>query len=86
MREGTRMRIDLRSQTEWYEFYSGRYDDAAIMLIQKLLSQVNVDFLSVGGNVGLYAVRVAAGIGGGSAETCLIYPAERRDDVKKAIR
>lgn len=70
MRDGTRMRIDLRSQTEWYAFYSGRYDDAAIMLIRNLLSHLDGDFLDVGGNIGMYAVRVAAGIGAGRRSVC----------------
>lgn len=59
MRDGTRMRLDLRAQTEWHSFYSGRYDDAAITLIHKLLERIEGDFLDVGGNIGMYAVRVA---------------------------
>lgn len=65
MLDGTRMWLDLRSATEWYSFYSGRYDDAAIDLIRKLLSRLEGNFLDVGGNVGMYAVRVAAGLGDG---------------------
>ena len=38
MRDGTRINIDLRSQTEWYALYSGRYDDAEIGLVLALLN------------------------------------------------
>ena len=62
MLDGTHFRIDLRSQTEWYAFYSGSYDDAAINLILTLLSKFEGDFLDVGGNIGMYAIRVAAGL------------------------
>lgn len=60
MRDGTSMRIDLRSITEWWAFYSGSYDDAALGFIEDLLSRIGGDFLDVGGNIGMYAVRVAA--------------------------
>ena len=65
MVDGTRMRLDLRSRTEWYSFYSGRYDEDAIALIRKLITQIDGDFLDVGGNIGMYAVRVAAKLGDG---------------------
>jgi FkbM family methyltransferase len=70
MRDGTRMRVDLRSQTEWYTFYSGRYDDEAILLIQRLLSKLGGDFLDVGANIGMYSVRVSAGLGSGRRSVC----------------
>jgi FkbM family methyltransferase len=63
MRDGNKMRLDLRSQTEWYAFYSGHYDDAAIQLLRNLLSQVGGSFLDVGGNIGMYGIRVVAGLG-----------------------
>lgn len=70
MRDGTRMRLDLRSQTEWYSFYSGRYDDASIALIRKLLVRLDGGFLDVGGNIGMYSIRVAAGLGAGRRCLC----------------
>lgn len=70
MRDGTRMLIDLRSQTEWFAYYSGLYDDAAIALIKKLLIRLDSDFLDVGGNIGMYAVRVAAGLENGRRTLC----------------
>jgi FkbM family methyltransferase len=60
MQDGTRIRVDLRSQTEWYSFYSGTYDEATIGLIGRLLGEMEGGFLDVGGNIGMYAVRVAA--------------------------
>ena len=64
------MRLDLRSQTEWYAFYSGHYDDAAINLLRNLLSQTGGHFLDVGGNIGMYAVRVVANL---NTTTCLCF-------------
>jgi len=61
MRDGTHMILDLRSKTEMYSFYSGRYDDATINLIRRLLDRLESDFLDVGGNIGMYAVRAIAG-------------------------
>jgi FkbM family methyltransferase len=55
--DGARIVVDLRSATEWYTYYSGRYDEAEIELIKRLLSERG-DFLDVGGNIGIYAVRV----------------------------
>ena len=62
MRDGTAMRLDLRSQTEWWAFYSGHYDDAAINLLRNLLSQVGGNFLDVGANIGMCGIRVVAGL------------------------
>ena len=62
MRDRTLMRLDLRSQTEWYAFYSGRYDDATIALICRLLTNSGGNFLDVGGNIGMYVIRVAANL------------------------
>lgn len=71
MRDGTRMHLDLRSQTEWYGFYSGSYDDAAIALIRRLLLQLGGDFLDVGGNIGMYAIRVATALDVGRRIICV---------------
>jgi FkbM family methyltransferase len=71
MRDGTRIVLDLRSQTEMFSFYSGRYDDAAISLIRKLLMRFDGDFLDVGGNIGMYAVRVVAGLA--AERRCVCY-------------
>ena len=49
--------VDLRSGTEWFTYYSGRYDEREIKLIKILLAERG-DFLDVGGNIGIYAVRI----------------------------
>lgn len=63
MSDGTRMWLDLRSQTEWSAYYTGRYDEAALGLIKGLMARFEGDFLDVGGNIGMYSVRVASAIG-----------------------
>ncbi len=70
MRDGTRFLIDLRSQTEWYSFYSGSYDDVSIRLIQRILVSTGGDFLDVGGNIGMYAIRVAASLESSQCSIC----------------
>lgn len=59
MRDGVKMLLDLRSQTERWAIYSGTYDDAFIDLIAQLLQEWPGCFLDVGGNVGMYSIRVA---------------------------
>lgn len=51
------MMVDLRSGAEWFTYYSGRYDEREIKLIKILLAERG-DFLDVGGNIGIYAVRI----------------------------
>ena len=63
--DGTNMILDLRSQTEWFSFWSGEYDDEIISLVQALCRRTESDFLDVGGNIGMYAVRVARRLGAG---------------------
>lgn len=70
MRDGARMRLDLRCGTEWFPFYTGRYDDAAITLIRNLLVRYDGDFLDVGGNIGMYSVRIATGLSDGRRSVC----------------
>lgn len=57
MRDGTKMYVDLRSHTERYSFYSGSYDDNLIDVAKAIMS-CGGNFLDVGGNVGMYSVRV----------------------------
>ena len=86
MRDGTRMRTDLRSQTEWYAFYSGRYDDGVIALIQRLLSRCGGNFLDVGGNIGMYAVRVGAGLETGQRSLCFEPMPENAKRIRENAR
>jgi FkbM family methyltransferase len=59
MRDGSIMWVDIRSYTEWYALWSGQYDEASIRLLTKLLATLGGQFLDVGGNIGMYAVRVS---------------------------
>lgn len=59
MRDGTSILVDLRSGTEWYSYYSGRYDELPLYVCRELLKVVGGNFLDVGGNIGMYAVRIA---------------------------
>lgn len=86
MRDGTRMLLDLRSRTEWYSFYSGRYDDAAIALIRKLLLRLEGHFLDVGGNVGMYAVRVATGLSDGRRSVCFEPMPDNAERIRENAR
>ncbi|WP_419911742.1 FkbM family methyltransferase [Hoeflea sp.] len=70
MADGTKMKIDLRSHTEWYAYWSGWYDDYTVGLICKLLRMSTGHFLDVGANIGLYAVRVAAQMPSGRSALC----------------
>lgn len=62
MRDGTRMIVDLRCKTERFSLYSGCYDDASINLLRKLLERFDGHFLDVGGNIGMYSVRIATSL------------------------
>lgn len=64
------MHVDLRSRTEWYSFYTGRYDEAAVDAVRKLQRVLGGDFLDVGGNVGMYSVRIAVGLEDGHRCIC----------------
>ena len=60
MRDGTLIRVDLRSRTEHWSFYSGTYDEKLVGLLVSLLNEWPGSFLDVGANIGMYAVRIAA--------------------------
>ncbi len=62
MVDGTHVVIDLRSHTEWYAFYSGRYDERETKLIGALLASDTGSFLDVGANIGLYAARIGRSV------------------------
>ncbi|KPP95365.1 MAG: methyltransferase, FkbM family [Erythrobacteraceae bacterium HL-111] len=59
MRHGSVIWVDMRSHTEWYALWSGQYDEEFIGLLAKLLAAFPGSFLDVGGNIGMYAVRVS---------------------------
>ncbi len=61
MRDGTRMRVDLRSNTERLSAYLGEYDQDLIRTLLDLYDP-NRWFLDVGANVGFYSVAIANSI------------------------
>jgi len=56
--DGSLFKVDLRSQTEWYTYYSGRYDDYYIDILKALLKDGG-NFIDVGANIGFYGIRIA---------------------------
>jgi FkbM family methyltransferase len=54
MRDGSRMLLDLRSNTEWSAFYTGSYDDL-LPTVLALLPERSLA-LDVGANVGFYTI------------------------------
>lgn len=59
MKNGTVMRVDLRSTTDIDAYYRGEYDPELLSTILQLL-EPGKSFLDVGANIGFYAVAVAA--------------------------
>lgn len=58
MKDGTTMRVDLRTHTELDAFYRGEYDPELLALVLTILDPATC-FLDVGANVGFYSVAVA---------------------------
>ena len=58
MKDGTTMRVDLRTHTELDAFYRGEYDPELLTLVLAILDP-GAYFLDVGANVGFYSVAVA---------------------------
>jgi len=58
MRLGYSMRVDLRSRTEVFAYYTGRYDSPLISAAIKLLPTSGVAF-DIGANVGFWTVPLA---------------------------
>ena len=57
MQDGTRMRVDLRTRTEFIAYYTGTYDADLLKIIFALVD-TNAVFLDVGANIGFYSVAV----------------------------
>lgn len=61
MRRGHRMRLDLRSHTEYLSYYTGAYDTAEIQSVSRLLRyRKGWTVLDVGANVGFWTIAIAA--------------------------
>jgi FkbM family methyltransferase len=58
MRMGHRMRLDLRSGTEWFAFYTGVFDDARIAAAADLVRPGGT-VVDAGANIGLWTVPLA---------------------------
>ncbi len=66
-RDGSRWRLDLRTTFERQAFWSGRYDESPLLLLESLL-RPGVVVVDVGANIGFYTVRLARALerlGGG---------------------
>ena len=57
MRDGTSIRVDLRSHTELYSFYVGVYDPKWISVC-KLLYDPDTVFVDVGANIGFFSIAM----------------------------
>ncbi|HEY0487309.1 MAG TPA: FkbM family methyltransferase [Mycobacteriales bacterium] len=67
MRQGHLLRLDLRSGTEWFAYYSREFDDRRIAAARRLLRTPGAVAVDAGANVGLWAVPLAhhlAALGG----------------------
>jgi FkbM family methyltransferase len=67
MRLGHRLRLDLRSGTEWFAYYTGEFDDRRITTAQRLLRRPGGVVVDAGANIGFWSVPLArhlAGMGG----------------------
>lgn len=58
MQLGYRMWVDLRTRTQFYAYYSGKYDNAFLTRLIRLI-QPGGCVLDVGANVGFYTVALA---------------------------
>lgn len=61
MKDGSKMFVDLRSNTEVDAFYRGEYDIHLIDLIRSLLDAESF-FLDIGANIGFYSIAIATSL------------------------
>jgi N-acetylglucosaminyl-diphospho-decaprenol L-rhamnosyltransferase len=59
MELGYMMRVDLRSASEWYAYYSGSYDTQLVRSVQRLLCRRGAIAVDAGANVGFWTVPLA---------------------------
>jgi FkbM family methyltransferase len=67
MRLGHVLRLDLRSGTEWFSYYSREFDDRRIATARRLLRSPGAVAIDAGANIGLWSVPLArhlASLGG----------------------
>jgi hypothetical protein len=58
MRAGHRLRLDLRSGSEWLTFYTGEFDDERIVAAASLAEPGSL-VVDVGANIGFWSVPLA---------------------------
>lgn len=73
MGAGHRMRLDLRSGTEWFAFWTGRFDDGRVRAAAALLRPGTVA-VDAGANIGLWAVPLAVAAGAAGARLLAFEP------------
>lgn len=61
LNDQTRLRLDLRSGTEYRAYFEGCYDDYFIRTISSLLNADDL-FVDVGANIGFYTVAIGASL------------------------
>jgi FkbM family methyltransferase len=61
MKNGTSMKVDLRSGSEFKAYYCGSYDEDLLLSVINLFDKNQV-FLDVGGNIGFYSIAIAHSI------------------------
>jgi FkbM family methyltransferase len=59
MRGGHRLLLDLRSGTEWFAYYSGRYNESLIAAARRLLQRPGCVAIDAGANVGFWTIPLA---------------------------
>ena len=80
MCDGTRMRLDLRSGTEYRSFFIGTYAEERLKELKSvLIASKSGLFLDIGANIGFYTVAIARYLsrlsdGGGNARVIAFEP------------
>lgn len=59
LNDGTQIKLDLRSRTEWPAYYSKSYDDEILCFILSALKTFGGSFFDIGANIGFYSIRLA---------------------------
>jgi FkbM family methyltransferase len=74
MRLGHRLRLDLRSRTEWFAYYTGRYDDSRIQTAQRLLRRSGAVAVDAGATIGFWTVPPAKAVAARAGTVIAVEP------------
>jgi FkbM family methyltransferase len=74
MRLGHRLRLDLRSGTEWFAYYTGEFDDRRITTAQRLLHGRGGAVVDAGANIGFWSVPLARHLAGTAGRLFAVEP------------